>query len=81
MIYYISFLDKGRGVTVHEPLEIGDTEMPTADPIILSTETTGGKLPLRSRKCTRVSQDQVSIELALKQKNKVLRKMFYYSLF
>ena len=42
MICHLSFLDKGRGVIVHKPLEIGDTEIPTADPIILATETTGG---------------------------------------
>ena len=65
MICHLSFLDKGRGVIVHKPLEIGDTEMPTADPIILSTETTGGKLPLKSRNCTRVSQGQVSIETCI----------------
>ena len=51
MFAFISFLENGGGVVFHEPFVVDDTEVLTAVPIILSTETTKGKLCLKTGYC------------------------------
>ena len=53
MFAFISFLENGGGVVFQEPFVVGGTEVLTAGSIILSTETSKGKLCLKTGYCIR----------------------------